>query len=111
MKADGIGTAGAEPPTIRPKQGEHVPAPTGAPAVPDHSDIIPAAPPPSVLAEVAAAHQRAAELAREGRQLRFTADSRNGRIIVEVQDLEGRVLRRIPPSGALDVAGGDPLPE
>jgi hypothetical protein len=81
-----------------------------APAVPvsgvDTSDLIPASPPPSVLAEVDAARQRAAELAAENRELHFEHDERTGRTIIEVRTLDGEVLRTIPPSKLLDVMSG-----
>jgi flagellar protein FlaG len=72
----------------------------------DASDVIPASPPPEVLAEVDAAWERAAELAAQNRELHFTRDERTGRTIIEVRTLDGEVLRTIPPSKMLDVMSG-----
>jgi uncharacterized FlaG/YvyC family protein len=67
---------------------------------------IPATPPVDVLAEIDRAAARAQELARANRELHFEKDQASGRIIVQVRDLEGNVLRTIPPSSALDVMSG-----
>ena len=86
--------------------------PTSAPVTPtpvfgvDVSDVIPASPPPEVLAEVDAAWERAAELAAQNRELHFKRDEVSGRTIIEVRTLEGEVLRTIPPSKLLDVMSG-----
>jgi FlaG protein len=65
--------------------------------------------PPEVLDEVAAARDRAAELAADNRELHFSTDKDTGRVIVEVRDLEGNVIRTIPPSHALHVMSGGAL--
>jgi uncharacterized FlaG/YvyC family protein len=71
---------------------------------------VPAAPPRTVLDEVGAAAERAAELAAEQRELHFERDPATGRIVVQVRDLgTGDVIRTIPPSEALDVLSGEPL--
>jgi hypothetical protein len=71
-------------------------------------DVIPASPPPEVLAEVDAAWERSAELAANNRELHFRRDEQSGRTIIEVRTLDGEVLRTIPPSRMLDVmSGGD----
>ena len=75
----------------------------------DRSDVIPASPPPEVLAEVDAAWERAAELAAANRELHFARDAETGRMIIEVRSLDGEVLKTIPPSKALDVMGGGAL--
>jgi hypothetical protein len=69
---------------------------------------IPSSPPPDLRAEMAAAAQRADELREQGRELHFEVDDR-GRVLIEVRDLEGRVIRSIPPSRMLDVVAGAPL--
>ena len=74
----------------------------------DAADVIPASPPPEMLAEVDAARERAAELASANRELHFRRDEHTGRTIIEVRTLDGEVLRTIPPSRVFDVmAGGD----
>jgi flagellar protein FlaG len=71
-------------------------------------DVIPASPPPEVLAEVDAAWERSAELAAANRELHFRRDEESGRTIIEVRTLDGEVLRTIPPSRMLDaMSGGD----
>jgi flagellar protein FlaG len=57
---------------------------------------------------MAAASQRYDELRSQKRELHFRHDETANRVVVEVRDLEGNVLRTVPPSKALDIiAGGD----
>jgi hypothetical protein len=72
---------------------------------------IPASPPPEVLEAIDAAGRVARELHETGRELRFVPppEGSGGRVRVEVRDLDGNVLRTIPPSELLDVAAGAPL--
>jgi flagellar protein FlaG len=70
---------------------------------------IPAMPPSDALREVDLAAARADELWRDKRELHFAIDEESGRVTVQVRDLEGRVVRMIPPSEALDVLSGRPL--
>jgi FlaG protein len=67
---------------------------------------IPATPPPDVIVEVQRAAARADELHQANRELHFEKDPSSGRIVVQVRDLSGNVLRTIPPSAALDVMSG-----
>jgi flagellar protein FlaG len=67
---------------------------------------LPASPPPEVLDAIGAAADRAAELRAANRELHFRKDEASGRVIVEVRDLDGNVIRTIPPSEALDVMSG-----
>jgi hypothetical protein len=77
------------------------------PAVRDTAELsLPASPPPEVLDAVGAAAARAAELRASNRELHFHKDEKSGRVIVQVRDLEGHVIRTIPPSEALDVMAG-----
>jgi len=70
---------------------------------------LPPSPPPEVLDEVAAARDRAAELAANNRELHFSTDRETGRVIVQVRDLQGNVIRTIPPSHSLHVMSGGAL--
>ena len=70
---------------------------------------IPAAPPEDALREVDRAAARADELWHDKRELHFAMDEDSGRVIVQVRDLDGRVIRTIPPSEALDILSGRPL--
>lgn len=72
-------------------------------------DGVPAAPPPELARQVDAATRRYDWLRENGRELRFEYDEDKGRVRVEVRNLEGRLLREIPPSAALDAASGGPL--
>jgi hypothetical protein len=67
---------------------------------------MPAAPPPEVLDAIGAAAERAAELRAQNRELHFRKDDATGRVIVEVRDLAGHVIRTIPPSSALEIMAG-----
>ncbi len=49
------------------------------------------------------AYQR---LRADGRELRFAQNADTGRMTIEVRDLDGNLLRTIPPSRLLDVATG-----
>jgi hypothetical protein len=72
-------------------------------------DAIPATPPPDALREVDRAAARADELRKDERELHFAMDDDSGRVTVQVRDLEGRVIRTIPPSEALDIVSGAPI--
>jgi FlaG protein len=71
-------------------------------------DTIPASPPADVLEEMHDAAQVADKLRSMQRELHFEPQP-NGRVVVQVRDLDGHVIRTIPPSQALDIAGGAPL--
>lgn len=75
------------------------------------AERIPDSPPPEVLEAMDAAGRVARELHATGRELRFTppAEGAVGHVRVDVCDLDGNVLRTIPPSELLDVATGAPL--
>ena len=66
-------------------------------------------PPPEVRLAVQVAAGRAEQLRREQRELHFELDEDAGRVVVQVRDLDGRVIRTIAPSEALDVMSGKPL--
>jgi FlaG protein len=111
-----IGRVSSQPPpgapAPRPAAGraDFAAALAGASAKRDVATIgVPASPPPDVMREVEAAGRRAAELAAQHRELHFEKDPTSGRMIVQVRDLEGNVLRTIPPSRALEVMSGAPL--
>jgi flagellar protein FlaG len=75
------------------------------------SSAIPSSPPAEVLDAVDAAGRVARELRAQGRELHFVpaSESDDGHLRIKVRDLDGNVLRTIPPSQALDVATGRPL--
>jgi hypothetical protein len=69
---------------------------------------LPASPPPAVLEDMHAAARVAEQLRAQKRELHFETTG-NGRVIVQVRDLDGNVIRTIPPARALEIASGDPL--
>ena len=69
---------------------------------------LPASPPPAVLEDMHAAARVFEELRSQKRELHFETTD-NGRVVVQVRDLDGNVIRTIPPAKALDVAMGEPL--
>jgi hypothetical protein len=80
--------------------------------VPEDPDVrvqiaVPAVPPPDVMDEVRAAYERADIMAMDDRELHFQKDPASSRIIIEVRDLAGTVIRTIPPSTALGIMTGE----
>ena len=55
------------------------------------------------------AAERVDELHAANRELHFSRDKESGRVIIEVRDLEGNVLKTIPPSKAMDILSGADL--
>lgn len=72
-------------------------------------DAIPDNPPREVLDAIDAASRAYQKLRAQGRELHFSQDADTGRLVIEVRDLEGQLLRSIPPSRLLDVATGGNL--
>jgi len=69
----------------------------------------PAFPPEEVRDAIGAAADRADELAAADRELHFSVDDDSGRVVIQVRDLDGHVIRTIPPSEALEVMAGASL--
>jgi hypothetical protein len=99
-----IDQLGFTTPTTAPKQPVMAAAAFGLPESVDTS--IPDAPPPNVLHEVQEAGRHAEELWNARRELHFQVDDDTGRVVVQVRDLEGNVIRTIPPSEALEIMSG-----
>ena len=59
---------------------------------------------PAVRVDTITAQRVVQDLHARGRELRFEIDA--GRVRIEVCDLDGNVLREIPPSRALEIAAG-----
>ena len=79
----------------------------GSTSAADSAELsLPAHPPTEVLDAIGAAAARAAELRADNRELHFSKDQATGRVIVQVRDLEGNVIRTIPPSSALEIMTG-----
>jgi uncharacterized FlaG/YvyC family protein len=76
----------------------------------DVADVsIPATPPEELREEMAAAAERVDQMKAMGREIHFERDLESGRVVIEVRDLNGNVIRTIPPSHMLDVLAGAPL--
>ena len=41
------------------------------------------------------------------RELHFSTDESTNRVVIEVRDLDGNVIKTIPPTKALDIMSGD----
>jgi flagellar protein FlaG len=70
---------------------------------------VPPAPTEEAREMVDRAADRVHELHAENRELHFSTDEHSGRVIIEVRDLDGNLLKTIPPSKALDIMSGGEL--
>jgi hypothetical protein len=108
MNLDSSPSGGPTPPGRAPRPVTRA----GEPTAPDFASVlrvepIPISPPPDAMAEVERAAERYDELRADRYHLHFELAER--RVRVEVQDLDGTVLRRIPSASALDIAAGGPV--
>lgn len=70
-------------------------------------DTLPASPPAELLEAMHDASKVADTLRAQARELHF--ETTGNRVVVQVRDLDGNVLRTIPAIEALEVAGGKQL--
>jgi flagellar protein FlaG len=70
---------------------------------------VPPAPTAEARAMVDRAAERVDELRAQGRELHFSHDDTTNRVIIEVRDLDGNVIKTIPPAKALDIMSGAEL--
>ncbi len=109
----GIGSLGPSYPAPEATRSRFVPSapadPMVAPRGEDRVELSVGTPPPEVHAEVDRAAERVRELAAQNRELHFHKDEETGRVIVQVRDLEGNVIRTIPNEKALYVMEGAAL--
>ena len=70
---------------------------------------VPPAPTPEARELVAKAAEVVEALHKNNRELHFTQDEDTKRVIIEVRDLEGNVIKTIPPSKAMDILSGGQL--
>jgi flagellar protein FlaG len=70
---------------------------------------VPPAPTPEAREMVDKAAERVQQLAQQNRELHFSRDESSNRVVIEVRDLEGNVLKTIPPAKALDIMSGAEL--
>jgi uncharacterized FlaG/YvyC family protein len=72
-------------------------------------DTFPGSPPPEVQDAMGVAAAAYEKLQSQDRELSFQIDDRTGKLHIEVHNLRGEVLFTVPPSKALDIAGGGSL--
>jgi FlaG protein len=72
-------------------------------------DSIPPAPTEQARQMVDRAAEVVDDLYKNNRELHFSVDKSSNRVVIEVRDLEGHVLKTIPPAKALDVLAGAAL--
>jgi flagellar protein FlaG len=69
--------------------------------------------PPAPTAEAREMVDKAAErvqaLHKQNRELHFSRDEVSNRVVIEVRDLDGNVIKTIPPAKALDIMSGAEL--
>jgi hypothetical protein len=70
---------------------------------------VPPAPTPEAREMVDKAAERVQELVKQNRELHFSRDESSNRVVIEVRDLDGNVLKTIPPAKALDIMSGAEL--
>jgi flagellar protein FlaG len=72
-------------------------------------DSIPPAPTEEARQMVDRAAEVIDDLYKNNRELHFSVDESTRRVVIEVRDLDGHVLKTIPPAKALDVMSGAAL--
>jgi flagellar protein FlaG len=70
---------------------------------------VPPAPTPEARAMVDRAAERVEELHADDRELHFSREEGTNRVVIEVRDLDGNVIKTIPPAKALDILSGAEL--
>ena len=70
----------------------------------DRVDTIPASPPAELREEMLVAQRAFEELHARGRELHF--EMADGRLRIEMRDLDGNVVKQIPATQALEIASG-----
>ena len=70
---------------------------------------VPPAPTPEARELVAKAAEVVEQLHKNNRELHFSRDEESNRVVIQVRDLDGNVIKTIPPSKALDIMSGDEL--
>lgn len=70
---------------------------------------VPPAPTPEARELVAKAAEVVEQMRKNNRELHFSRDEDSGRVVIQVRDLDGKVLKTIPPSDALAIMSGDEL--
>ena len=101
LAASPLGDATARPDASR--------ATAGAAATDTVLGSIPPAPTEEARRMVDRAAEVVDDLYKNNRELHFSVDKSTNRVVIEVRDLDGHVLKTIPPAKALDVMSGGAL--
>ena len=70
---------------------------------------VPPAPTPEARELVAKAAEVVEQMHKNNRELHFSRDEDSNRVVIQVRDLDGKVLKTIPPSEALNIMAGGEL--
>ena len=68
---------------------------------------VPPAPAPEAREMVDKAAEIVEQLHKQNRELHFSRDESTNRVVIEVRDLDGNVIKTIPPAKALDIMSGN----
>ena len=102
--------AAAVPPASKVVSNDpHAPAGQLKPGVPESGTIVgdvPPAPTPEARELVAKAADVVQKMHENNRELHFSTDESTNRVVIEVRDLDGNVIKTIPPAKALDIMSG-----
>ena len=70
---------------------------------------VPPAPTPEARELVAKAAEVVEAMHKNNRELHFSRDEESNRVVIQVRDLDGKVLKTIPPSEVLNIMAGGEL--
>lgn len=70
---------------------------------------VPPAPTPEARELVAKAAEVAEQMFKNNRELHFLRDEDTNRVVIQVRDLDGKVLKTIPPSEVMNIMAGGEL--
>ncbi len=96
------------------RAGRSTPADAPEPVRPaddvEQFDGVGSSPPPEVLAQIEAGFARLQELRDQGLELRYdTSDAT--RVKIDLVDADGQVVRRVPPTEAMEIVAGGVEPQ
>ena len=109
IRVDGTTSAGRpQPPALREATRTDAVGPNAALSGTDRVELS-SVPPKEVQDAVDFAFKRAAELNTRGRELHFVRNDDTGKVVVQVRDLEGKVLRTVPNSEIFEIVSDGPV--
>jgi hypothetical protein len=98
--------APATPPAPRPQDAQQI---KGVEETGTIVGDVPPAPTPDARELVGKAAEVIEQLHKNNRELHFSRDEVSNRVVIQVRDLDGNVIKTIPPSKALDILSGDDI--